>query len=329
MSVQVSAAAARAAWGPYTPAAAAACSGAVRIISPCDLDARRAIRGNTRWNGYLVHVTETCDAAVRVNLIPDIATISPIRDTQALPGIHTRLRDRRLLPAQHLVDGGYIPTALLNNSARDDRIQLVAPVKASGAWQKKEQTGFTRDDFTIDFDQRQVTCPNGRTSTTWIEAPAMTPYTVVRFAVLCARAEVSRWRPPCGRSPKGPPRASGGEPPSPSLALDVPALWHRSGAKSGVYHQQTKNLLGRTRPTRRQAQRLVLVPQCRAAKPGRRISQVAYRAMALSRSAPRCPSSTERSQHQASTGGVSTGDDVGFQSAPNQHGSQHRTVKSP
>ncbi|MEU9592158.1 transposase [Streptomyces sp. NPDC048193] len=45
--------------------------GAVRIISPYDLDARRAIRGNTRWSGYLVHVTETCDAAARVNLITD------------------------------------------------------------------------------------------------------------------------------------------------------------------------------------------------------------------------------------------------------------------
>jgi transposase len=58
--------------------------GAVRIISPYDLDARRAIRGNTRWSGYLVHVTETCDAAARVNLITDIATTSPTRDTQAL-----------------------------------------------------------------------------------------------------------------------------------------------------------------------------------------------------------------------------------------------------
>ncbi|WP_240499307.1 hypothetical protein [Streptomyces prasinus] len=109
--------------------------GAVRIISPYDLDARRAIRGNTRWNGYLVHVTETCDADVHVNLITDIATTSPIRDTQALPGVHARLRDRQLLPARHLVDGGYISTALLDNSARDHSVQLVGPVKASGAWQ--------------------------------------------------------------------------------------------------------------------------------------------------------------------------------------------------
>ncbi|MFE9940894.1 transposase, partial [Streptomyces hirsutus] len=133
-------------------------------------------------NGYLVHVTETCDADARVNLITDIATTRPIRDTQALPGIHTRLRDRRLLPAQHLVDGGYLSTALLNDAARDHRIQLVGPVKESGAWQKKEQTGFTREDFIIDFDRRQVTCPNGHTSKTWVEAPAMAPYTVARFA---------------------------------------------------------------------------------------------------------------------------------------------------
>lgn len=53
-------------------------------------------------------------------------------------------------------------------------------------------------------------------------------------------------------------------------------------------------------------------PQSRVAKPGRPLTQFAYRATALSRSAPRCPSSTECSQHQVSTGRVSTGDDVGF-----------------
>jgi hypothetical protein len=157
-------------------------TGAVRIISPYDPDARRAIRGNTRWNGYLVHVTETCDTDTRVNLITDIATTSPIRDTQALSGVHTRLHTRQLLPTQHLVDGGYISTTLLNDSARDHRVQLVGPAKPSGAWQKKKQTGFTRDDFTTDVDRRQITCPNGQTSTTWLETPAMAPYTAARFA---------------------------------------------------------------------------------------------------------------------------------------------------
>ncbi|MEU9776332.1 hypothetical protein AB0E16_05440, partial [Streptomyces sp. NPDC047970] len=155
--------------------------GARRIVSPYDWQTRRAIRGNTRWSGYLVHVTETCDTDENANLITDIATTSPIRDTQALPGIHTRLRQRWLLPREHLVDGGYLSVALLESSAVRHQIQLIGPVKASGAWQKKQQTGFTRDDFTIDFDRRDVTCPNGQTTKTWITPPAMAPYTVARF----------------------------------------------------------------------------------------------------------------------------------------------------
>ncbi|MGW5640883.1 transposase [Streptomyces sp. NPDC003832] len=155
--------------------------GARRIVSPYDCQTRRAIRGNTRWSGYLVHVTETCDTGENANLITDIATTSPTRDAQALPGIHTRLRRRRLLPREHLVDGGYLSVALLESSAVHHQIQLIGPVKASGAWQKKEQTGFTGDDFTIDFDRRRVTCPNGQIAKTWIALPAMAPYTVARF----------------------------------------------------------------------------------------------------------------------------------------------------
>lgn len=47
--------------------------GVLRTVSPYDREARRAIRGNTRWSGYLVHVTEACDGESRVNLIKDIA----------------------------------------------------------------------------------------------------------------------------------------------------------------------------------------------------------------------------------------------------------------
>nr|WP_263576203.1 transposase [Streptomyces chumphonensis] len=111
--------------------------------------------------------------------ITDIATTKPTRETEALPRIHTR--HRRLLPRQHLLDGGYLSVALPHRSLRDHEIELVGPVKAGGAWQSKEQSGFTRDDVTIDFDQRQVTCPNGKTSHIWIEPPAMAPYTVARF----------------------------------------------------------------------------------------------------------------------------------------------------
>src|SRR5436190_10206599 len=74
------------------------------IVSPYDPTARYARRGQTtRWTGFLTHLTETCspDGA---NVITDVATTAATtNDTQALPGIHTRLKRRGLLPAEHLV----------------------------------------------------------------------------------------------------------------------------------------------------------------------------------------------------------------------------------
>jgi len=81
---------------------------AARIVSPYDLAARYARRGQvTRWTGYLAHVTETC-ADDAPNVITDVATMSATSDdTLALAGIHARLERRGLLPAEHLADGGY------------------------------------------------------------------------------------------------------------------------------------------------------------------------------------------------------------------------------
>lgn len=81
-------------------------------------------------------------------------------------------------------------------------------------------------------------------------------------------------------------------------------------AMQAVYHQQTKNLLGRTRTA----------PSAGPCPCPRRLSERAGLGLSV-RSPPRndsesinprCPSSTERSQHQVSTGQVRTGDDVGF-----------------
>jgi hypothetical protein len=81
---------------------------AARIISPCDLAARYARRGQvTRWTGYLAHVTETC-AGDGPHVITDAATLpATSADTAAVAGSHARLEYRRLLPSEHLADGGY------------------------------------------------------------------------------------------------------------------------------------------------------------------------------------------------------------------------------
>ncbi|MFC8276561.1 hypothetical protein ACFUJR_29315 [Streptomyces sp. NPDC057271] len=38
-------------------------------------------------------------------------------DSRALPEIHTRLTRRGLLPAEHLVDSGYVSVVLVNRAA--------------------------------------------------------------------------------------------------------------------------------------------------------------------------------------------------------------------
>ncbi|MFD4835362.1 IS1182 family transposase [Streptomyces uncialis] len=152
----------------------------VRIESPYDLQARWVRRGHRRWTGYLAHVTETCDEK-GVNVITDVATTVPTADITALPGIHARLKRRRLLPAQHLVDGGYTSVAALDSAARSHKITLVGPLSKGNAPQRKDADGFARENFIIDFDRREVTCPNGQVSGNWNELPSMAPFTVVRF----------------------------------------------------------------------------------------------------------------------------------------------------
>ncbi|MFF2201867.1 transposase [Streptomyces sp. NPDC058145] len=89
-------------------------------------------RGDTRWTGYLVHVIETCGAK-RVNVITDVATAVSGADSQALPGIHARLRRLRLrlLPGKHLVDSGYTSVAAMDDAARLHRVTLIGPLPPS------------------------------------------------------------------------------------------------------------------------------------------------------------------------------------------------------
>lgn len=60
--------------------------GRLRLASPCDADARWAVKGEGLfWMGYRVHLTETCgtlpeaeaEAGMMPNLITDVHTTTP------------------------------------------------------------------------------------------------------------------------------------------------------------------------------------------------------------------------------------------------------------
>ncbi|MET9943058.1 IS1182 family transposase, partial [Streptomyces halstedii] len=68
------------------------------IVLPYDTSARYARHGHISWKGFAAHLTETC-APDGPNVITDVATTAATtHDSQVLPGIHTRLARRGLLP---------------------------------------------------------------------------------------------------------------------------------------------------------------------------------------------------------------------------------------
>jgi hypothetical protein len=141
---------------------------AARIVSPYDLAARYSRRGQvTRWTGYLAHVTETC-AEDGPNVITDVATMPATSDDrQALAGIHARLERRGPLPCEHLVDGGYTSLVHMARAGREHRVTLTGPLPGNRTRQHRVQEGYARDDFRIDYDRREVTCPQGQVSNGW------------------------------------------------------------------------------------------------------------------------------------------------------------------
>jgi transposase len=146
------------------------------ILSPYDTDARYSEKHGKGWQGYKAHFTETVsdpagdDPATRApampNLITSVATTpAAVTDVEMTEPIHDALAARGLLPAEHAVDAGYTSGDLLV-AARRRGLTLLGPLLADNSAQARSG-GYTRDAFTIDWDNQQVTCPQGKVSRTW------------------------------------------------------------------------------------------------------------------------------------------------------------------
>lgn len=68
---------------------------------------------------------------------------------------------------------------------REYDVTLTGPVAGVVSHQMAANNGFTGDDFTIDWDNQQVTCPGGKTTTRWNpdRSPEGTPVVRVRFNI--------------------------------------------------------------------------------------------------------------------------------------------------
>ncbi|MCA2229004.1 transposase [Nonomuraea aurantiaca] len=139
-------------------------------------------------------------------MITDVATTpAATNDAQALPGIHTRLAHRGLLPAEHLVDGGYSSLVHLERAAREHQVTVSGPLPGNPTRQHRSNKGFDRDDFRIDLDRRQVTCPQGKVSQGWhgpylTSSPTAAPLIVAQFTK--SQCQPCPDRPRCTNSPE-------------------------------------------------------------------------------------------------------------------------------
>jgi transposase len=185
----------------------------IRLTSPYDTDARWAAKRDTFWNGYKIHISETCatktddetrpclavtpaarrsrgpkpdQAPRRPNLITNVATTtSTLPDSKALEGIHQSQQRRGLLPDEHYLDSGYPSAELIIGSLARYGVALITPVLLDTSRQAKAREGFAACDFTIDWQAQQAICPAGKTSATWNPVVQEgVPKTVVTFAAL-------------------------------------------------------------------------------------------------------------------------------------------------
>jgi transposase len=136
------------------------------ICTPYDGEARFSKKRDTRWVGYKVHLTETCDDD-GPHLITDVTTTAATTSDMTMPrSIQQQLDARGLAPAEHLVDAGYVCADTLVRS-QQAQIDLIGPTQPEPGWRAKAHEGFAGSCFVLDWDAEVATCPQGQVSQSW------------------------------------------------------------------------------------------------------------------------------------------------------------------
>ena len=164
--------------------------GALRLHSPYDQEVRYSAKRERGWVGYKTQLTETSEED-EVHLITQVSTtLATESDMHALEKIHRTLEQKELLPAEHLVDAGYVDAESLVSSRRDFDVSLCSPVREKVSWQAKAGQGFDLASFQIDWEKQVAICPNGQTSAEWRSRQQgdRKPVIQVRFSLAVCRA---------------------------------------------------------------------------------------------------------------------------------------------
>jgi transposase len=98
-----------------------------------------------------------------------LTTLAPTSDFDVLPTIQQHLAERQLIPSEHIVDSGYPTADHVLTSRTTHGIDLIGPLAEDHSLQAKAGTGFAAAQFVIDWERQCATCPQGHTSSQWLE----------------------------------------------------------------------------------------------------------------------------------------------------------------
>jgi len=93
-------------------------------------------------------------------------------DIPALADVHTRLDANRATPGEHYLDEGYVIAEAIATGAADG-IEIVGPLTRNSSWQAKQNSGYDKSAFTLDWDARvpppprDVPAAHGPAGPTW------------------------------------------------------------------------------------------------------------------------------------------------------------------
>ena len=170
------------------------------IESPYDPEARYRQKCDTQWTGSMVHVSETCEPTAPHLLTQVHTTTAAVYEAQCTEPIHQALHAKDLAPQEHFVDGAYISADGLVTSRDAHGITLRGPTRPIQGGQAHTDGAYDLSKFTVDWEQRQARCPQGKVSTVWREYVDREgqPYTIVRFGLQDCRPCPAR--PLCSRT---------------------------------------------------------------------------------------------------------------------------------
>jgi len=177
---------------------------AQRLHSPYDTDARYGSKRTTNWLGYKAHLTETCDEQHPHLITHVLTTPATTPDFDAPAQIYAALTQKQLLPAEHLLDAGYVDGGLLVESQTQHQVTVIGPVAQDHCWQALIPDALPLARFVIDWQAKRVTCPQGHPSQKWSQTHDKhdNPIINIRFSpTACAACPV---RQQCTHSQNGP-----------------------------------------------------------------------------------------------------------------------------